>query len=124
MLGWSIKTDSLCTGNFVGPLCFRTQDAPRYVPGFIVVVITSLLAGLLIIVYRYVCVRDNRKREDAGIEEGFDHAYEGDLTDKKAIALHTQYSMEIFANFLKRIYSSAIYFDSGHQTNPAGSKGR
>lgn len=73
----------------MGPLCFRSQDAPRYVPGFIVVVITSLAAGLLIIVYRFVCVRDNQKRDAAGIEEGFDHAYEDDLTDRKVIALYT-----------------------------------
>lgn len=119
----STKIDSLHTGNFVGPLCFRTQDAPRYVPGFIVVVITSLLAGLLIIVYRFVCVWDNRKRDDAGIEEGFDHAYEGDLTDKKVIAPCTQYNVKPFTNFLERTYSSAIYFDSGHQKNLVVSEG-
>jgi hypothetical protein len=33
--------------------------------------------------YRWVCVRDNKKRDAAGIGEAFDHAYEDDLTDKK-----------------------------------------
>ncbi|QPG97371.1 hypothetical protein C2857_006217 [Epichloe festucae Fl1] len=72
-----------CFGNFVGPLCFKKQDAPRYVPGFIVIVIASFVAGILAVVYRYVCIWDNRKRDKAGIPEGFDHAFEDDLTDIK-----------------------------------------
>lgn len=77
-------TNSCATqGNFVGPLIFREKDAPRYVPGFIAVVVTAFLAGVLAVVYRFVCVRDNKKRDGAGIMEGFDHAYEDDLTDGK-----------------------------------------
>ncbi|KAB5529060.1 major facilitator superfamily domain-containing protein [Coniochaeta sp. 2T2.1] len=72
-----------CLGNFVGPLVMKKQDAPRYVPGFIVVVVTSIAAGLLVLVYRLVCVLHNRKRDKSGIMEGFDHAYEDDLTDMK-----------------------------------------
>ncbi|KAK1487338.1 allantoate permease [Colletotrichum cuscutae] len=72
-----------CLGNFVGPLVFRKEDAPNYAPGFIVVVITSLAAGVLGLVYRFVCIWYNNKRDRAGIMEGFDHAYEDDLTDMK-----------------------------------------
>ncbi|CRK20587.1 hypothetical protein BN1723_000400 [Verticillium longisporum] len=72
-----------CLGNFVGPLVFKKQDAPRYAPGFTVVVITSVIAGLLAVVYRFVCVWDNRRRDKSGVTEGFDHAYEDDLTDVK-----------------------------------------
>lgn len=61
----------------------KKQDAPRYVPGFTVVVVTSIAAGLLVLVYRLVCVWHNRQRDKAGILEGFDHAYEDDLTDLK-----------------------------------------
>jgi len=71
------------TGNFVGPLCFRTQDAPRYVPGFAVTVVTSISAGVLIVVYRFVCTADNTRRDKSGIGEAFEHAYEDDYTDKK-----------------------------------------
>ncbi|KAL4865913.1 hypothetical protein BDV12DRAFT_210791 [Aspergillus spectabilis] len=71
-----------CLGNFVGPLCFREQDAPRYVPGFIVTVVTTVIAGVLVLVYRTVCLWDNRRRDATGILEGFEHAYEDDLTDK------------------------------------------
>ncbi|KAG6035720.1 hypothetical protein E4U41_005948 [Claviceps citrina] len=70
-----------CLGNFAGPLAFRKQDAPRYAPGFVVVVISAVAAGLLAVLYRYVCVWDNRRRDEAGIPEAFDHAFDDDLTD-------------------------------------------
>ncbi|KAK7424615.1 hypothetical protein QQZ08_008498 [Neonectria magnoliae] len=71
-----------CLGNFVGPLVFKKEEAPRYESGFIVVVVTAIAAGLLALVYRFLCVWTNRQRDKAGAE-GFDHAYEDDLTDKK-----------------------------------------
>ena len=70
-------------GNFVGPLLFKPKDAPVYAPGFIVVLITAIIAALLAIVYRYVCIWDNRQRDKTGTMEAFEHAYEDDLTDKK-----------------------------------------
>lgn len=72
-----------CIGNIIGPLVFREQDAPRYKPGFIVVVASTLAAALTLLTYRYVCLRHNRKRNEAGFVESFDHAYEDDLTDLK-----------------------------------------
>ncbi|KAL4945770.1 hypothetical protein BDV06DRAFT_229953 [Aspergillus oleicola] len=71
-----------CLGNFVGPLCFREVDAPRYVPGFIVTVVTTAVAGVLVFVYRVVCLWDNQRRDNTGLLEGFEHAYEDDLTDR------------------------------------------
>ncbi|KAH8429228.1 uncharacterized protein LDX57_006895 [Aspergillus melleus] len=68
------------TGNFVGPMVFEEKDAPRYAPGFIVVIATSIAAGLLVLVYRYLCVWDNRRRDKQGAE-GFGNAYQDDLTD-------------------------------------------
>jgi hypothetical protein len=35
------------------------------------------------LVYRWLCVWLNRKRDKTGIMEGFDNAYEDDLTDMK-----------------------------------------
>ncbi|KFY29026.1 hypothetical protein V491_00213 [Pseudogymnoascus sp. VKM F-3775] len=72
-----------CLGNFVGPLVFKPVDAPRYVPGFISVVITSIVAAAFVVMYRLVCAWDNHKRDKTGIMEGFEHAYEDDLTDRK-----------------------------------------
>ncbi|PSN67421.1 MFS general substrate transporter [Corynespora cassiicola Philippines] len=73
-----------CLGNIVGPLVFKPEDAPRYVPGFITVTVTAIVAGLLAIVYRVSCSMENKRRDRAGVLEGFEHAYEDDLTDKKA----------------------------------------
>lgn len=66
----------------MGPLIFKTKDAPKYAPGFIVVVITSIIAALLAVVYRFVCVWENKRRDKMGAE-AYDHAYEDDLTDMK-----------------------------------------
>ncbi|KAL2129716.1 hypothetical protein VTI74DRAFT_7415 [Chaetomium olivicolor] len=71
-----------CIGNFIGPLPFKTEDAPRYANGFLIVLITSAVAAGLILVYRFVCLSINKSRDKAGIMEGFDHAYQDDLTDK------------------------------------------
>lgn len=72
-----------CLGNFIGPLLFVEKDTPRYKPAFAVVTSTTAASSVLILVYRYVCVWQNRKRDRAGIPEGFDHAYDDDLTDLK-----------------------------------------
>ncbi|KAK7217741.1 hypothetical protein V2G26_005744 [Clonostachys chloroleuca] len=72
-----------CLGNFVGPMVFKNSDAPGYAPGFIVTVVTSIAASVLAIVYRYVCIWENGRRDKSGVGEGFDHAYEDDLTDMK-----------------------------------------
>ncbi|OAL06503.1 MFS transporter [Phaeosphaeriaceae sp. SRC1lsM3a] len=72
-----------CLGNFVGPLLFKPEDAPVYAPGFVAVLATSIAAAALAIVYRYVCIWENRKRDKSGTLEGYDHAYEDDLTDRK-----------------------------------------
>ncbi|KAF2012447.1 allantoate permease [Aaosphaeria arxii CBS 175.79] len=72
-----------CLGNVVGPLVFKPSDAPRYPEGFTVVTVTAIISGLLAVVYRYYCIWENKKRDEAGMLEGFDNAYDDDLTDKK-----------------------------------------
>lgn len=89
---------NIITGNFVGPLVFKKQDAPRYIPGFIVVVVTSIIAGFLALLYRLICVWNNNQRDKAGIMEGFDHAYEDDLTDKK-VARSPVYGLVLLDKF-------------------------
>lgn len=102
-------------GNFVGPLVFRKEDAPDYAPGFIVVVITSLAAGILGLVYRFVCMWHNKKRDQAGIMEGFDHAYEDDLTDMKVtqnqrlILLMAKFEANRRLESAVQVYSLAVW---------------
>jgi len=40
--------------------------------------------------YWLIAVMENKKRDKSGILEGFDHAYEDDLTDKKVSILLEQ----------------------------------
>jgi hypothetical protein len=70
-------------GNFVGPLLFKPEDHPVYAPGFIAVLITSIAAAVLVIIYRYLCIWENKRRDKTGMLEGYEHAYEDDLTDMK-----------------------------------------
>ncbi|KAM3419579.1 hypothetical protein BST61_g2918 [Cercospora zeina] len=71
-----------CLGNFIGPMVYLEREAPKYDTGFTIVTVASALAAVLILVYRYVCIWDNQRRDRAGTAEGYDHAYE-DPTDKE-----------------------------------------
>lgn len=71
-----------CLGNFTGPLLFKTEDAPVYGPGFAVVVAGCAAAVVLAVVYRFVCVFENKRRDKSGMMEAFEHAYNDDLTDR------------------------------------------
>lgn len=70
-------------GNVIGPLLFRERDAPQYVLGWTVVVVTQAVAVILTLVYRLVCISENKRRDKTGVLEGYDHAFEDDLTDRK-----------------------------------------
>ncbi|KAH6999424.1 MFS transporter [Ilyonectria destructans] len=72
-----------CLGNIIGPLVFKPSDAPSYGPGFAVVLSTSVAAGVLALCYRYICVWENNRRDRTGVVEGYEHAYDDDLTDMK-----------------------------------------
>jgi hypothetical protein len=68
-------------------LLFQAKDAPDYAPGFRATVATSAAAAALTMVYRFYCIRENKKRDKTGIVEAFEHAYDDDLTDRKVINL-------------------------------------
>lgn len=54
-------------------------------PGFIVVV-TSFVAGVTVLMYRFVCVGEIRKRDQSSTAEGYENAYQDDLTDEMVSA--------------------------------------
>jgi hypothetical protein len=39
-------------------------------------------------VYRFYCIWENKKRDKTGLMEGYDHAYEDDMTDRMVISVH------------------------------------
>lgn len=93
---------ALGIGNFVGPLVFKTSDAPRYPSGFIVVFATACVAVLLIIAYRAICVWENKRRDESGTAEGFEHAYEDDFTDRTVPSSH----LTVWARFETNLHFS------------------
>jgi hypothetical protein len=46
-------------------------------------VATSAICIVLAIIYRFVCARENKKRDNSGIAEAFENAYDDDMTDVK-----------------------------------------
>ncbi|KAK0823969.1 hypothetical protein LTR03_017838 [Friedmanniomyces endolithicus] len=71
-----------CLGNFMGPLAFLQSEKPFYTTGWIVTIATSAICVVLALVYRFVCARDNKMRDQGGVSEAFEHAYDDDLTDR------------------------------------------
>ena len=94
----------------MGPLLFKAEDSPVYAPGFQAVVITSLLVAVLALVYRYVSIWENKKRDKAGILEAYEHAYDDDLTDRK-VWLHSSRDMTRLTVSSCRIHNSDISFE-------------
>jgi hypothetical protein len=58
------------------------------------VVITSAITAVLALVYRYICVWQNKRRDRAGTMESFEHAYEDDLTDKKVTEIPVSWPLK------------------------------
>ena len=81
-----------------GPLLFKEEDAPGYAPGWIAVVITSIITSILALVYRYLSMWENKRRDKAGIMEDYEHAYEDDLTDMKVYMYRPNNVCEDYAN--------------------------
>lgn len=96
----------------MGPFAFKSDDAPRYQEGFIVVVVTAIAAGILVLVYRGLCMWMNRKRDRTGVMEGFEHAYEDDLTDVK-VRTTVRYCRVFELTRVRRTPSSATSCDGG-----------
>jgi hypothetical protein len=46
-------------------------------------VVTSAMCIVLALLYRFVCARENKKRDESGIAEAFENAYDDDMTDVK-----------------------------------------
>ncbi|KAH5617605.1 hypothetical protein HBI23_252810 [Parastagonospora nodorum] len=53
-----------------------------YAPGFIAVLATSTVAAVLAIVYRFICIRENRHRDESSGQDGLDSAL-ADVGDKQ-----------------------------------------
>ncbi|KAL6154928.1 hypothetical protein ACJBU6_06538 [Exserohilum turcicum] len=63
---------SFCLGNIIGPLTFRKEDNPGFVPAKITIVVTCAFAAAMALLLRAYYVWENRRRdreeEDAGMQ--------------------------------------------------------
>lgn len=83
---------SFCLGNILGPLTFRDEDAPQYVPAKITIVAVDSVTIVLTVVLLGYYVWQNRKKEKltAGMVQERDVEFK-DLTDKENLWFRYRY---------------------------------
>ncbi|KAJ5524309.1 hypothetical protein N7513_009429 [Penicillium frequentans] len=74
---------SFCLGNILGPLTFRTEDAPNYIPAKISIVATIAVAIVASLLLRYYYIWENRRRDQQNEGEvGQENLGFLDMTDR------------------------------------------
>lgn len=73
---------SFCLGNIIGPLTFRQEDAPDFIPAKIVIVVTCVVAAGLALLLRMYYMWENKRRDKKGVERVPDSEFL-DLTDRE-----------------------------------------
>jgi MFS family permease len=59
-------------GNWIGPQTFRASDAPEYKKGKLMVAVMYGLSGVVLLILRWVNIRENRRRDRIQSEAGVD----------------------------------------------------
>ncbi|KAJ5212329.1 uncharacterized protein N7498_003975 [Penicillium cinerascens] len=75
---------SFCLGNILGPLTFRTEDQPDYIPAKIAIVVTIAVAIVFAFLLRFYYTWENRRRDKN--HEGQEHRENSeflDMTDRE-----------------------------------------
>ncbi|KAL1884858.1 hypothetical protein Plec18167_001513 [Paecilomyces lecythidis] len=75
---------AFCLGNILGPLTFRTQDEPDYIPAKIAIVATVAVAIVFLVLLKLYYMWENKRRDKNKI--GLEHQENSeflDLTDKQ-----------------------------------------
>ncbi|GES61392.1 allantoate permease [Aspergillus terreus] len=75
---------AFCLGNILGPLTFRTDDEPDYIPAKIAIVATVSVAIVFVLILKAYYMRENRRRD--ALAQGLEHQENSeflDLTDKQ-----------------------------------------
>lgn len=67
------------------------------------------MSAVLVILYRYVCIWENKRRDRSGIAEGYGNAYQDDLTDK-TVSPSSMHNENILLILASRIPSSDIHY--------------
>ncbi|EAU35466.1 conserved hypothetical protein [Aspergillus terreus NIH2624] len=81
---------AFCLGNILGPLTFRTDDEPDYIPAKIAIVATVSVAIVFVLILKAYYMRENRRRD--ALAQGLEHQENSeflDLTDKQNLEFRT-----------------------------------
>ncbi|KAF2678552.1 MFS general substrate transporter [Lentithecium fluviatile CBS 122367] len=73
---------SFCLGNIIGPLTFRQEDAPGFVPAKITIIAACGFAAGMAVCLRFYYVWENKKRDARGVGSGEGEEF-ADLTDRE-----------------------------------------
>ncbi|KAK4985120.1 hypothetical protein LTR50_006180 [Elasticomyces elasticus] len=77
---------SFCLGNIIGPLTFRKNDAPNYIPAKITIIVTCTAAIAFSLMLRAYYVWENKRRDRLVEESGVRHKTDvefSDVTDRE-----------------------------------------
>ncbi|KAF7115295.1 hypothetical protein CNMCM5793_001931 [Aspergillus hiratsukae] len=74
---------SFCLGNILGPLTFRTEDEPDYIPAKIAIVATVSVSIVFCVLLKCYYMWENRRRDMKSEEERPENSDFLDLTDKE-----------------------------------------
>lgn len=77
---------SFCLGNIIGPLTFRAEDAPEYIPAKITIIVTCATAVVLTLILRAYYIWENKMRDKVVEETRMGHKADiefADVTDRK-----------------------------------------
>ncbi|RYO25139.1 Thiamine pathway transporter [Alternaria tenuissima] len=74
---------SFCLGNIIGPLTFRQDDAPDFVPAKITIVVTCAFAAAMALVLRAYYMWENKKRDKEDDGRHMENEEFLDLTDRE-----------------------------------------
>ena len=71
-----------CVGNMVGSQVFKTNDAPRYVSGTVACCVAFGLEAILLLLWRFWYMYENRRRDRLAAESGLSKEEQGRLGRK------------------------------------------
>ncbi|EFE43466.1 hypothetical protein TRV_01753 [Trichophyton verrucosum HKI 0517] len=87
---------AFCLGNILGPLTFKDEDAPEYVPAKLTIVVTMSITIVSIFVlrfyYKYENKRRDRKFEEGQVQPAADFL---DITDRENLSFRVSYASSI-----------------------------
>ena len=72
---------AFCVGNIIGPLTFRDEDAPDYIPAKITIVVVCATAALFTVILQVYYIWENRRRDKLAREGYVQHKVDIEFSD-------------------------------------------